>query len=70
VPTNFGIDYKGGKPQLTPRGQGAQSRKDERTDPLRQAAKGNLMPALNMMNPMSQLLRFSNSAMKTIRGEV
>jgi len=68
-PTSFGVDYKGGKPQLVPRGQGAGSKRAE-ADPLRQAAKGNLMPALNILNPMSQLLRFSNSAMKTIRGEV
>lgn len=68
-PTSFGIDVKGGKPQLVPRGQGAGSKRAE-ADPIRQAMKGNLMPALNMLNPMSQLLRFSNSAMKTIRGEV
>jgi len=69
-PTSFGVDYKGGKPQLVPRGQGAQSKKDEKTDPLRQAAKGNLMPLVNMLNPMSQFLRFSDAAMKTIRKEV
>ena len=69
-PTSFGVDYRGGKPQLVPRGQGAQSKKDEKTDPLRQAAKGNLMPLVNMLNPMSQFLRFSDAAMKTIRKEV
>lgn len=68
-PTNFGIDIKGGKPQLVQRGQGAGTKRAE-ADPLRQAAKGNLMPVLNMLNPMTQLLRFSNSAMKTIRKEV
>jgi hypothetical protein len=68
-PTNFGIDIKGGKPQLVQRGQGAGTKRAE-ADPLRQAAKGNLMPVLNMLNPMTQLLRFSNSAMKTIREEV
>ena len=68
-PTNFGIDIKGGKPQLVPRGQGAGS-KQAQADPIRQAMQGNLMPALNMLNPMTQLLRFSNSAMKTIRKEV
>jgi len=68
-PTSFGVDIKGGKPQLVPRGQGTASKKAE-ADPIRQAMRGNLMPALNMLNPMSQLLRFSNSAMKTIRGEV
>lgn len=68
-PTNFGIDIKGGKPQLVPRGQGAGS-KQAQADPIRQAMQGNLMPALNRLNPMSQLLRFSNSAMKTIRKEV
>ncbi len=68
-PTSFGIDIKGGKPQLVPRGQGAGTKRAE-ADPIRQAMQGNLMPALNRLNPMSQLLRFSNSAMKTIRGEV
>jgi len=68
-PTSFGVDIKGGKPQLVPRGQGTASKKAE-ADPIRQAMRGNLMPALNMLNPMSQLLRFSNSAMKTIHGEV
>lgn len=68
-PTNFGIDIKGGKPQLVQRGQGAGTKRAE-ADPLRQAAQGNLMPVLNMLNPMTQLLRFSDSAMKTIRKEV
>lgn len=68
-PTNFGIDIKGGKPQLVQRGQGAGTKRAE-ADPLRQAAQGNLMPMLNMLNPMTQLLRFSGSAMKTIRKEV
>jgi hypothetical protein len=68
-PTSFGVDYKGGKPQLVPRGQGAGSKRAE-ADPLRQAAKGNLMPLVNMLNPMSQFLRFSDAAMKTIRKEV
>jgi hypothetical protein len=68
-PTSFGVDYKGGKPQLVPRGQGAGSKKAE-ADPLRQAAQGNLMPLVNMLNPMSQFLRFSDAAMKTIRKEV
>jgi hypothetical protein len=68
-PTSFGVDIRGGKPQLVPRGQGAGTKRAA-ADPIRQAMQGNLMPALNMLNPMSQLLRFSNSAMKTIRGEV
>jgi hypothetical protein len=68
-PTSFGVDYKGGKPQLVPRGQGAGSKRAE-ADPLRQAAKGNLMPLVNMLNPMSQFLRFSDAAMRTIRDQV
>lgn len=68
-PTSFGVDIKGGKPQLVQRGQGAGTKRAE-ADPLRQAAQGNLMPMLNMLNPMTQLLRFSDSAMKTIRKEV
>ena len=60
VPTNFGIDYKGGKPQLIPRGQGAGSKKAQ-ADPIRQAAQGNLMPVLNMLNPVTQIRSaFSN----------
>ena len=60
VPTNFGIDYKGGKPQLVQRGQGAGSKKAQ-ADPIRQAAQGNLIPALNMLNPVTQIRSaFSN----------